>query len=61
MFKANRNFLLSDPVLFNLGAQLLQDYQATHGPEKGEEEAAVTKLPPLSVYPGLCVRYASGI
>lgn len=26
VFRVNRNFLVSDQVLFNLGAQLLQDY-----------------------------------
>lgn len=46
---------LSHPFLFNLGTKLLQDYQATHGPEEGEEKAAATELSVLPVHPGLCV------
>lgn len=43
------------------GAQLLQDYQAAHGPEEGEEEAAVAELPVLPLHPGVCVRHASDL
>lgn len=47
--------------LLNLGAQLLQDHQETHGPEESQEEAAVTELPLLPVHQGLCVRHAPGL
>lgn len=41
-----------------LGAQLLQDNQAAHGPKEGEEEAAAAEFPVLWVCPGVCVQYA---
>lgn len=50
--------MLSNPLLFNPGTQLLQDHQAAHGPEEGEEEAAVTELPVLQIHPGVCLRHA---
>lgn len=53
--------MLSNPLLFNPGAQLLQDYQAAHGPEESKEKVAVTQLPVLPVHPGICVRYAPGV
>lgn len=53
--------ILSNPILLNLGAQLLQDHQEAHGPEEGQEEAAVTELPVLQVHPGVCVRHAPGL
>lgn len=43
---------------FDAGAQLLQDHQAAHGPEEGEEEAAAAKLPLLPVNTGVCVGHA---
>lgn len=49
------------PILLNLGAQLLQDYQTAHGPKEDKEEVAVTELPALSVLPGVCVWYAPGL
>ena len=51
----HRNEMLSNPPLFNPGAQLLQDYQAANGPKESKEEAAVTELPVLPVHPGVCV------
>lgn len=53
--------MLPDPLFVQPGAELLQDYQAAHGPQEGKEEAAVTELTVLPVHPGFCIRYAPGL